>query len=98
MVEIPFGLCPWPLSEGADVPAGSRGTHWLTGTMCWDIPWLGCAGPGCVPTHWELTSPKNAPEAIVQQIQVASAQLGWDAPLCPSMEANLFHAQLAKVV
>lgn len=50
MVEIPFGLCPWLLSEGADAPAGSRGTHWLTGTTCWDIPWLGCAGPGCVPT------------------------------------------------
>lgn len=63
--------------------------HPLAG-LCWT--WL------CSHTSWELTSPKNAPEAIVQQIQVAGAQLGWDAPLCPSMEANLFHAQLAKVV
>lgn len=46
MGEIPFGLLP----EGADVQAGSRGTLWLSEAMCWDVSWLGCAGPGCVPT------------------------------------------------
>lgn len=46
MGEIPFGLLP----DDAGVQAGSRGTLWLTGAMCWDVPWLGWAGPGSVPT------------------------------------------------
>lgn len=50
----------------------------------------------CSHSSWELTSLQD--EATVQQTQVAGAQLAWDAPLCPSMEANLFHAQLSKAV
>lgn len=63
MGKIPFGLLP----EGADVQAGSRRTLWLTAATCWDIPWLGWAGPGCAPTalgSWHpskmLLSPANA--------------------------------------